>query len=39
VLDDRRAPAIYELSFSVGATSFGDAIAAFSSRGPVTVDA
>jgi serine protease AprX len=32
------APAIYELSFSVGATSFGDAIAGFSSRGPVTVD-
>lgn len=31
-------PAIYAGSFSVGATTSGDAIAAFSSRGPVTVD-
>ena len=30
--------AIYEASFSIGATNFGDAIASFSSRGPVTVD-
>jgi serine protease AprX len=32
------APAIYEASFSVGASTDSDAIAAFSSRGPVTVD-
>ena len=32
------APAIYEASFSVGATTLGDAIASFSSRGPVLVD-
>lgn len=31
-------PAIYEASFSVGATTLADAIASFSSRGPVTVD-
>jgi uncharacterized repeat protein (TIGR01451 family) len=31
-------PAIYEAAFSVGATNFGDDIAYFSSRGPVTVD-
>jgi uncharacterized repeat protein (TIGR01451 family) len=31
-------PAIYDASFSVGATSSTDAIASFSSRGPVTVD-
>ena len=30
--------AIYDASFSVGATDSGDAIAGFSSRGPVTVD-
>ena len=30
--------AIYEASFSVGATDSSDAIADFSSRGPVTVD-
>ena len=30
--------AIYDESFSVGATSSSDAIASFSSRGPVTVD-
>ncbi len=30
--------AIYEASYSVGATQSNDAIAAFSSRGPVTVD-
>lgn len=30
--------AIYEASFSVGATDSGDIIASFSSRGPVTVD-
>jgi subtilisin family serine protease len=30
--------AIYDASFSVGATSSTDAIASFSSRGPVTVD-
>jgi serine protease AprX len=32
------APAIYEASFSIGATTNGDGIAAFSSRGPVTQD-
>jgi subtilisin family serine protease len=32
------APAIYDSSFSVGATDVTDAIAVFSSRGPVTVD-
>jgi subtilisin family serine protease len=31
-------PAIYEASFSVGATDSGDNIASFSSRGPVTID-
>jgi serine protease AprX len=31
-------PAIYDAAFSVGATSSSDAIASFSSRGPVTVD-
>ena len=31
-------PAIYDAAFSVGATDSGDAIAGFSSRGPVTVD-
>lgn len=31
-------PAIYDASFSVGATQSTDAIAAFSSRGPVLVD-
>ncbi len=31
-------PAIYDAAFSVGATTNSDAIAAFSSRGPVTVD-
>ena len=31
-------PAIYDGSFSVGATDVNDAIASFSSRGPVTVD-
>jgi len=31
-------PAIYEASFSVGATNSGDSIANFSSRGPVTAD-
>ncbi len=31
-------PAIYGAAFSVGATSSSDEIAAFSSRGPVTVD-
>ncbi|MFW6135576.1 MAG: S8 family serine peptidase [Chloroflexota bacterium] len=31
-------PAIYEAAFSVGATDSADGIAAFSSRGPVTVD-
>ncbi len=31
-------PAIYDVAFSVGATDSGDAIAGFSSRGPVTVD-
>ena len=30
--------AIYDASFSVGATDINDAIASFSSRGPVTVD-
>jgi subtilisin family serine protease len=34
----RDPPAIYEASFSVGATTLADAIASFSSRGPVTVD-
>jgi len=32
------SPAIYDASFSVGATDSGDNIAGFSSRGPVTVD-
>lgn len=32
------APAIYEASFSVGATNASDGIAGFSSRGPVGVD-
>ncbi len=32
------APAIYDASFSIGATSNSDTIASFSSRGPVTVD-
>jgi uncharacterized repeat protein (TIGR01451 family) len=31
-------PAMYAASFSVGATSSSDAIASFSSRGPVTID-
>jgi subtilisin family serine protease len=31
-------PAFYDASFSVGATTLIDTIAAFSSRGPVTVD-
>ena len=31
-------PAIYDAAFSVGATDSTDAIASFSSRGPVTVD-
>jgi serine protease AprX len=31
-------PGLYEAVFSVGATSNGDVIAAFSSRGPVTAD-
>ncbi|MDW7968067.1 MAG: S8 family serine peptidase [Thermoanaerobaculum sp.] len=31
-------PAIYDASFSVGATSSSDTVASFSSRGPVTVD-
>ncbi len=34
----RDPPAIYDASFTVGATDSGDAIAGFSSRGPVTVD-
>ncbi|MGH9364440.1 MAG: S8 family serine peptidase [Thermoanaerobaculia bacterium] len=33
-----QAPALYEASFSVGATSLADTIAAFSSRGPVAID-
>lgn len=32
------APAIYDATFSVGATDSSDQIAAFSSRGPVTAD-
>ena len=32
------SPAIYDASFSVGATDSGDVIAGFSSRGPVLVD-
>jgi subtilisin family serine protease len=32
------APAIYDASFSIGATDDLDAIATFSSRGPITVD-
>ncbi|MGH9368829.1 MAG: S8 family serine peptidase [Thermoanaerobaculia bacterium] len=32
------APAIYDASFSIGATTSGDTIASFSSRGPVAVD-
>ncbi len=31
-------PAIYEASFSIGATDINDNIAGFSSRGPVTID-
>jgi subtilisin family serine protease len=31
-------PAVYDASFTVGATTNADAIASFSSRGPVTVD-
>lgn len=31
-------PAVYDASFTVGATTNADAIAGFSSRGPVTVD-
>lgn len=31
-------PALYDASFTVGATSSGDTIAAWSSRGPVTID-
>jgi uncharacterized repeat protein (TIGR01451 family) len=31
-------PAIYDASFSVGATDSGDSIASFSSRGPVSLD-
>jgi serine protease AprX len=31
-------PAIYDAAFSIGATDSGDAIASFSSRGPVTAD-
>ena len=31
-------PAFYDASFSIGATTFSDTIASFSSRGPVTVD-
>lgn len=31
-------PALYEASFTVGATNNADAIASFSSRGPITVD-
>lgn len=31
-------PAIYDASFSVGATNINDTIAGFSSRGPVTID-
>jgi subtilisin family serine protease len=31
-------PAIYDAAFSIGATNSSDAIASFSSRGPVTVD-
>jgi serine protease AprX len=31
-------PAIYDASFSVGATNSSDVIAGFSSRGPVTID-
>jgi subtilisin family serine protease len=31
-------PALYDSAISVGATDFGDNIASFSSRGPVTVD-
>ena len=34
----RDPPAIYDASFTVGATDSADAIAGFSSRGPVTVD-
>lgn len=32
------APAFYDASFSVGATTLTDTIASFSSRGPVTID-
>jgi subtilisin family serine protease len=32
------APAIYDIAFCVGATDNSDAIAPFSSRGPITVD-
>lgn len=31
-------PAIYDASFSIGATNLNDEIASFSSRGPVTID-
>jgi serine protease AprX len=31
-------PAIYDASFSVGATNSNDGIASFSSRGPITID-
>jgi serine protease AprX len=31
-------PALYDASFSIGATDSGDRIAGFSSRGPVTID-
>jgi subtilisin family serine protease len=31
-------PAFYDASFSIGATTFSDTIASFSSRGPITVD-
>jgi serine protease AprX len=34
----RDPPAIYDASFTVGATASGDGIAGFSSRGPVIVD-
>jgi subtilisin family serine protease len=34
----RDPPAIYDASFTVGATDSGDGIASFSSRGPVTID-
>lgn len=34
----RQPPAIYDESFTIGATNLADSIAYFSSRGPVTVD-